>query len=110
MKLSKEKESTLLKRKNISENILNNPDRTNFVNVSAVFGLKASYGKLVDLKINIKCTNETFNVSKFPINLKIQDLKNLLEFVCGIPYNIQRLSYLDDGKMELMLIKQKIKP
>jgi hypothetical protein len=67
------------------------------VNVSAAFGFRAPKGKTIDFKISLRCTSEKFNVYKFPINMKIRDLKSLLEFVCGIPYNLQRLSYLDDG-------------
>ena len=67
------------------------------VNVAAAFGSQATRGKLINLKILLKCTNERFSVSNFPVALKIRDLKGLLEFICGIPYNLQRLSYLDDG-------------
>jgi hypothetical protein len=31
--------------------------------------------------------------------MKIRDLKGLLELITGIPYNLQRLSYLDDGEL-----------
>ena len=75
------------------------------VNVAAAFGSQATKGKLINLKILLKCTNEKFNVSNFPIALKVRDLKGLLEFICGIPYNLQRLSYLDDGCFSLLLNK-----
>jgi hypothetical protein len=68
------------------------------VNVAAAFGSQVTRGKLINLKILLKCTNEKFSVANFPIILKVRDLKGLLEFICGIPYNLQRLSYLDDGK------------
>ena len=69
----------------------------NLVNVSAAFGFRATKGKTIDFKVLLKCTGETFNVFKFPVNMQVKDLKSLLEFVCGIPFNLQRLSYLDDG-------------
>lgn len=72
------------------------------VNVAAAFGSQVTRGKLINLKILLKCTNEKFSVSNFPIILKVRDLKGLLEFICGIPYNLQRLSYLDDGSLFLL--------
>ena len=74
------------------------------VNVAAAFGSNATSGKLINLKILLKCTNEKFNVSNFPVALKVRDLKGLLEFICGIPYNLQRLSYLDDGRLFCFLV------
>ena len=69
------------------------------INVSSAFGSRASRGKTIDFKVLIKCTHERFSVLKFPVSMKIKDLKGFLEFVCGIPYNLQRLSYLDDGEL-----------
>lgn len=69
------------------------------LNVAAAFGQEASKSKLIDFKVQIKCTHETFNIFKFPLSMKIRDLKACLEFICGIPYNLQRLSYLDDGEL-----------
>ena len=31
--------------------------------------------------------------------MKIRDLKGYLELIAGIPFNLQRLSYLDDGEL-----------
>ena len=67
------------------------------VSVAAAFGDLAK-SKSINFKVILKCTNEQFTVKKFPISMKIRDLKSFLEFVCGIPYNLQRLSYLDDGR------------
>lgn len=67
------------------------------VNVASAFGAAAAKGKTIDFKITLRCTTEVFTVANFPIAMKIRDLKGLLEFICGIPYNLQRLSYLDDG-------------
>lgn len=69
------------------------------INVATAFGNQALRGKPIDFKILLKCTNETFNVVNFPLNMKIRDLKACLEFICGIPFNLQRLSYLDDGEL-----------
>lgn len=69
------------------------------LNVAAAFGQQASQGKSIDFKILIKCTNELFNIVKFPLSMKIRDLKACLEFICGIPFNLQRLSYLDEGEL-----------
>jgi hypothetical protein len=93
-------------KKQSPSNIINRTENTSssgytgslIVNVAAAFGFRAPKGKTIDFKILLRCTSEKFNVYKFPINMKIRDLKNFLEFVCGIPYNLQRLSYLDDGK------------
>ncbi|CAF0933556.1 unnamed protein product [Brachionus calyciflorus] len=69
------------------------------LNVAAAFGQQALLGKSIDFKVQIKCTNEIFNIVKFPLSMKIRDLKSCLEFICGVPYNLQRLSYLDDGEL-----------
>ena len=69
------------------------------INVAAAFGNQvAAKGKAITFKVTLTCTTEMFNVVNFPQNLKVRDLKSLLEFVCGIPYNLQRLSYLDEGQ------------
>jgi hypothetical protein len=67
------------------------------INVASAYGADIAKLKSISFKVLIKCTNEIFTVKKFPISMKIRDLKGLLEFVCGIPFNLQRLSYLDDG-------------
>ena len=67
------------------------------VNVASAYGQEAAKGKSISFKVLVKCTDEKFNVLYFPISMKIRDLKGLLEFITGIPYNLQRLSYLDDG-------------
>lgn len=69
------------------------------VNIASAFGANALKGKTVDFKILIKCTNEKFNVVGFPLLMKIRNLKACLEFICGIPFNLQRLSYLDEGEL-----------
>jgi hypothetical protein len=54
---------------------------------------------LLNLKISLRCTSERFTAHNCPIRMKISELKSLLEFVCGIPSNIQRLRYLDEGEL-----------
>lgn len=66
-------------------------------NITSAFGAHMTKGKAINFKVHLRCTDEKFNVIKFPITMKIRDLKACLEFICGIPYNLQRLSYLDDG-------------
>jgi hypothetical protein len=56
-----------------------------------------NHSNLINLKVEIKCTNEKFDLSKLSPNIKIRDLKAELEFICGIPFQLQRLSYLDEG-------------
>lgn len=68
------------------------------VNVTSAFGPDVAKLKSISFKVLLKCTNEQFIVKKFPVSMKVRELKSLLEFVCGIPYNLQRLSYLDDGR------------
>ena len=72
-------------------------EATRFINVESAFGSEISKLKSISFKVFLKCTNEQFSVKKFPVSMKVRELKSLLEFVCGIPYNLQRLSYLDDG-------------
>jgi hypothetical protein len=78
------------------QNLVKKQDKTS-VNVAYAFSAEVSKLKSISFKVHLKCTDEYFNVKKFPTSMKIRDLKALLEFVCGIPFNLQRLSYLDDG-------------
>lgn len=71
----------------------------NKINIASILGIDSSKLKTINFKVIIKCTHEPFNVSNFPITLKIRDLKSVLELISGIPYNLQRLSYLDDGEL-----------
>ena len=49
--------------------------------------------------INIKLidTMESFQLKQAYNEMKIKELKELAEFATGIPYNLQRLCYLDEG-------------
>lgn len=70
----------------------------------AVLNLAVAYGghllksKAVNFKIRLKCTDELFNVVGIPLGMPVRELKACLEFICGIPFELQRLSYLDEGK------------
>ena len=66
------------------------------LNVSA-FGSHLLKSKPINFKVKIRCTDELFNVVGIPLGLQVRDLKACLEFICGIPYDLQRLFYLDDG-------------
>lgn len=75
-------------------------NKSAIVNVANAFSTDISKLKSISFKVHLKCTNEYFNVKKFPVSMKVRDLKSLLEFVCGIPFDLQRLSYLDDGDLK----------
>ncbi len=66
---------------------------------------KASQNKLNLLRILIKETGETFSLKNVTLSLNVKDLKGILEFTCGLPFNIQRLSYLDDGDLRFVFSK-----
>jgi hypothetical protein len=53
--------------------------------------------KTINFTINIRTTKEKYKVSKCSVRMKIHELKGLLEFICGIPANLQKLYYLDEG-------------
>lgn len=72
---------------------------SSIINVAAAFGGSKFKGKCINFKVLIRCTNEKFNVHNCPLTLKIRDLKAFLEFICGIPYHIQKLCYLDEGEL-----------
>ena len=42
-------------------------------------------------------TMESFHLNQVYNEMKIKELKEFAEFATGIPYNLQRLSYLDEG-------------
>ena len=52
-----------------------------------------------DTYINIACTGEKFLLKNVHAEMKIRELKCYAELVVGIPYNLQRLQYLDEGDM-----------
>ncbi|XP_067904577.1 ankyrin repeat domain-containing protein 60-like [Heterodontus francisci] len=51
------------------------------------------------LKVQLEDTGEIFPVQKCHNNMMIGELKSTLELVTGIPTNLQRLFYMDDGEM-----------
>ncbi len=66
---------------------------------ASLLGLEPTKTKTVSFKVVIKCTYEQFSINQFPVSMKIRDLKGFLELIAGIPFNLQRLSYLDDGEL-----------
>ena len=62
----------------------------------------ASAGKMRNyFKINVKVepTDETFQLPEVYNEMKISEMKSYMEFITGIPINLQRISYLDEGEM-----------
>lgn len=49
------------------------------------------------ISIRFRDTSETFLVNGVTVNMVINDLKVRLELIAGIPKNLQRLMYLDEG-------------
>ena len=45
----------------------------------------------------VEATEEKFTLEDVYNDMKVSQLKDELEFATGIPMNIQRLSYLDEG-------------
>ncbi|XP_041375849.1 LOW QUALITY PROTEIN: uncharacterized protein LOC121388539 [Gigantopelta aegis] len=61
-----------------------------------------SAGKLRNyFKINVKveATEETFRLPEVYNEMKVTELKNYMEFITGIPFHLQRISYLDEGDL-----------
>lgn len=56
--------------------------------------------KEFSISIRFRDTNETFVVNGVTVNMVINKLKVRLELIAGIPKNLQRLMYLDEGDME----------
>ena len=52
-----------------------------------------------DIYIYIASTGEKFLLKNVHAEMKIRELKCYAELVVGIPYNLQRLQYLDEGDM-----------
>ena len=62
---------------------------------------KKKIGKCVtfDIYIRISATGEKFLLENVHADMKIRELKCYAELVTGIPSNLQRLHYLDEGDM-----------
>ena len=60
-------------------------------------------GMVKDRYFTIFCklepTEEKFTIKNVYLEMKIKDLKAYSEFITGIPVNLQRLYYLDKGKL-----------
>lgn len=72
-------------------------DQRGVLNISTAYGTHLFKTKAVNFKIRLKCTSEIFNVIGIPLGMTVRELKSCLEFICGIPFELQRVSYLDDG-------------
>ena len=50
-------------------------------------------------KISVQLpTDEVFTIDTVYNEMKVRELKGLNEFYCGIPFHLQKLHYLDEGK------------
>ena len=49
-------------------------------------------------------TGEKFPLKNISSDMKIRDLKMYMEFATGVPFHMQRISYLDDGKRVFVFI------
>lgn len=56
-------------------------------------------GRVFDVNVNVIVTNEQFPVKSVTKDAKISDLKYRTELATGIPVQLQRLHYIDDGEM-----------
>ena len=56
--------------------------------------------KFFCIMIHLLDTNEKFTLKKIYNDMTIRQLKEYAEFVTGIPYNLQRLTYLDEGEFQ----------
>jgi hypothetical protein len=82
------------------------PSGINIANAHSAFRYK---GKTVSFKVLLRFTNEKFSVNNCPVNLKVKDLKGFFEFICGIPYNVQKLCYLDEGSSSVKYLLASLK-
>jgi len=56
-----------------------------------------SKGKYIPLTIKIIDTGEVFTLRNVTPMMTVKELKSYLEFATGIPVNLQRIHYLDEG-------------
>lgn len=64
---------------------------------SGVGSLSSIKGKHMPLTLKIVDTGEVFTLKNVTSMTTIKELKSYLEFATGIPVNLQRLHYLDEG-------------
>ena len=50
------------------------------------------------ISVKLLPTREFFSIPKISNDMRIKELKALAEFATGIPYHMQILRYLDEGK------------
>ncbi|XP_046328632.2 ankyrin repeat, SAM and basic leucine zipper domain-containing protein 1-like isoform X1 [Haliotis rufescens] len=51
------------------------------------------------INVKIEATDEVFPLKNVYSDMKISELKDYMEFATGIPINMQRISYLDEGDL-----------
>ena len=56
-----------------------------------------SKGRYFSLTVKLIHTNELFPIKQVTNDMKIKELKSLVEFASGIPCHMQILCYLDEG-------------
>ena len=67
-------------------------------------GLASSIrGKYIPLTLKLINTDEVFTLKNITSMTTIKELKSYLEFCTGIPANLQRLHYLDEGNFSIAL-------
>jgi len=60
----------------------------------------SKYGNTVNIKVSCKITNEDIALSDVDVKIELSLIKENLELLTGIPSDIQRISYLDDGDLD----------
>ena len=58
----------------------------------------------IDLIVDSVDTYEKFNLHKIDLNMSVLNLKIDLELLSGIPAEIQRITYLDDGLFKIKVL------
>ncbi|CAH1780417.1 unnamed protein product [Owenia fusiformis] len=59
-----------------------------------------SKDRLFSITIHMRTTGENFKMKKIYSEMKISELKGFAEFSTGIPFDMQRLNYLDEGDLQ----------
>ena len=59
---------------------------------------QADKNRYFSISVKLLPTRENFPMTKISNDMRIKELKALAEFATGIPYHMQILRYLDEGK------------
>lgn len=65
-------------------------------------------GKQIPLTLKLRDTDEVFTLKNVTSMTTIKELKSYLEFCTGIPANLQRLHYLDEGEFWVWAIQLEV--